>query len=747
MTDYRASLSRSQGREGWSIIFRHPIRLDPATGKAGRRVRRGLGTADQNQAAALVGQMNDLLAEPSLWQPSARQVAEKRFHPLIADIFYHDLAAETRDSFQIRETVISLPSSRDSEYRRVQLVGTTGSGKTTLLRQFLGTDPNKERFPSTSTAKTTVADTEVVFDDGAFRAIVTFFPRDMVRDHVEECLLSAALAAYRGEPQQNVMRKLLNHVDQRFRFSYVLGNGGQAIVDNDEDDEDPFFDRVDEGIPALDLEQTNSLLRRAVSCLRDLAQRHATRLRTELRAGAEDERIVEELFEENLDQLLKEDEDVQVLADEIMEEIESRFTALPKGVLHKTKQGWPDFWRFETTDKTEFIGAVSRFSSNYAPYFGMLLTPLVNGVRIAGPFMPPWAATQPRLVMLDGEGLGHTPDSSASVPTGLTSRFDDVDAILLVDNSAQPMQAGALAVARHLAATGKGSKLLICFTHFDLVGGPNLKGFQQKEQHIIGSVDKALSFVGSELGPFAERILRKRLLQGCFFVGGIERILRTESKRDRRTIQQLQALLKAVDDIVDRPLPVAARPSYDRMNLVLAVRQAVENFHSGWEARLGRSSEPGIGKEHWTRIKALSRRFAEAWAYEYDTLMPVADLHKELYESIYVFIQNPVEWSGGSPNDDEKQQRFDAFAEIISSGALRVSKRRLGQERIQEWQRAFSRAGVGSTFVRACIIADDVYGQAAPVPNIAPTPDKNRFLHEIIELVDVAARNCDVALR
>jgi hypothetical protein len=51
---------------------------------------------------------------------------------------------------------------------------------------------------------------------------------------------------------------------------------------------------------------------------------------------------------------------------------------------------------------------------------------------------------------------------------------------------------------------------------------------------------------------------------------------------------------------------------------------------------LGRVSRPGIDKAHWTKVKALSRRFAEAWAYEYDTLMPVADLHKELYEAIYV---------------------------------------------------------------------------------------------------------------
>lgn len=742
---YRASLSKSAGREGWSIIFRHPVRPDRSSGKPGLRVRRGLSTADKKEGERLVAQMNEILGDRSLWDVSARPLAEKRYEPLIVDIFYDQIVPEAMDAFALRDSLISLPSSNDSDYRRVQLLGTTGSGKTTLVRQCLGTNPTKERFPSTSTAKTTVADTEVLLDDGPYRAVVTFFPRDMVRDHVEECVLAAALSAYKGDPERVVMRKLLNHVDQRFRFNYILGNGGDVPVDDD--DEEDLFE--DEDQPAIDLEDTNNFLRRTVSILRTVAQKHAIRLRQDLLATSEDERVVEELFEENLDELLREDEDVQAIADEYIEQIERRFDALVSGSVEKTKQGWPRVWSLETErdGREEFIKAVSRFSSNYAPHFGTLLTPLVNGVRVAGPFKPSWMEEQPRLVLFDGEGLGHTPDSSASIPTSLTRRFDEVDAILLVDNAAQPMQAAPLAVARHLAATGKGAKLLMCFTHFDLVTGANLRGVQDKQDHVLASVEKALSFVGSELGPFAERILRKRLETGCFFVGGVDKALDPESRKAQRTIDQLSELLGAIDRVVEKPAPVAAKPAYDRMNLVLAVRKAVENFHGAWEARLGRGYRSGVNKEHWTRVKALSRRFANNWSDEYDTLRPVADLHKELYESIYVFIQSPVEWQGAMPNDDEKQHRFDSLAEAISTRALGVAKRRIAQERIQDWQNAFNQSGTGSTFVRAEIIAVHVYGNAAPVPAIAPTPDRNRFLHEIVELVNEAAQECDVELK
>src|SRR2546425_5381816 len=220
---HKATLSQSQGREGWSVIFRHPVLLDRATGKPGRRVRRGLGTKDEKLAGRLIAELNELLADRLFWEPSSRTTALTRFTPLVMDIFYHDMVPETADAFSIREAAIPLPRSSESGYRQVLLLGTTGGGKTTLVRQLIGTDPQSERFPSTSTARTTVADTKIFFSTGPFRAVVTFLPRDEVRDYLEESMAASALAAYQGDPDSEVLRRLLDHVDQRFRLSYVLG--------------------------------------------------------------------------------------------------------------------------------------------------------------------------------------------------------------------------------------------------------------------------------------------------------------------------------------------------------------------------------------------------------------------------------------------------------------------------------------------------------------------------------------------
>ena len=603
---FLATLSRSQGRNAWAVIFRHPVRIDPNTGKTGLRVRQGLRTADAAEADKLKDQLNQLLGDESYWNLSAKSDAESRFPRRVVEIFFHGMEPEENDFGAIREGIIALPTSQDSEYRRTLLLGTTGAGKTTLLRQLIGTDPETERFPSTSTGKCTVHETEVVLDDGLFRSVVTFFPVDEVREHLNECISEAVLAAYRGRSDTEVLRKLLMHVNQRFRFNYILGNGPQTTASDADDDADaPMLLNNNPDDQVIDLDNTTALLSKCISTLRSIAVRHGDQLKAELGATDEkDQRVVDELFEEQLDRRLRDDEEFHHISDNLMDEIELRFSLLDQeGTVRRNKQGWPQSWSWQTDDRAAFIRAMARFSSNYAPRFGRLLTPLVNGVRIAGPFIPEWNdGKQPKLVLLDGEGLGHTPKSMAAISTSLTRRIEFSDAIILVDNAMQPMQAAPVAAMKEMISSGSASKLLLIFTHFDEVKGDNLPNVLAKEQHVLASAENVLASIGEELGPFAERALRSRLMDACFFMGGIDEHLDATNKSQKRTIYQLQDMLAAIDAIIEKPTPVQAKPIYDRMNLVLAVKNAAEGFHDTWWPLLGLTYRPGISKEHWKRI-------------------------------------------------------------------------------------------------------------------------------------------------
>src|SRR5438128_2124760 len=137
MENYRASLSK--GRNGWCVIFRHPI-CKSGDGRQQLRVRRGLGTRDKVEAERLVAQLNEILADPNYWNPTSKEKAEAKFEPRIVAAFYEHISPENRDGWRDRDGAIPLPT-KDNGYATVHLVGTTGAGKTTLVRQLIGTDP------------------------------------------------------------------------------------------------------------------------------------------------------------------------------------------------------------------------------------------------------------------------------------------------------------------------------------------------------------------------------------------------------------------------------------------------------------------------------------------------------------------------------------------------------------------------------------------------------------------------------
>jgi hypothetical protein len=759
---YTASKVRDRGRERYSVIFRHPVRLD-TDGRAGRRIRRGLGTADPAEADRLVDQINELLANEEFWALTARATAVGRFDPRAISAFFDGMEpVPAGSSALLRDQHIPLPTSADG-YRQVLLLGTTGAGKTTVARQLLGSDPDADRFPSTSTAKTTIADTELIISDGNFRGVVTFSPRDEVIDHLVDCASKAAAGILRGDTDSDVARALLDHENQRFRFSYVLGRHYRNRVADLEntpatpnfgDDEDETygseFATEPESLPGIDLNESKKIIDGAVRTLRELVHEHAAEARAQLDASSDDEsRVAQEIIEEELDRILRNDEQFNGIVDSLLDEIEKRFEALTPGELFRNQQGWPSAWTFGCPDRETFLRAVNRFSSNYAPRFGHLLSPLVDGIRVAGPFSPTWhdGATSPKLVLIDGEGLGHTAKSAVVVPTEVAQRIGEVDAVLLVDNATQPMQAAPASAVRSILTAGHTSKLIFCFTHFDEVKGDNLGTASDRAQHVLSSVENFLSSIREEYPPRAEREIRRQLDGHSFFLSDIDKTLRPETANGRQSINQLRKMVIAIEAITEKPELGNARPVYDKVNLVLAITAATVAFHRRWKAILGVTAETDVDKEHWTRVKALNRRFAEGTADQYDTLRPVSELREFLKDEVYKSVGSPMDWRGGvRPNEEIATAVINEFSQAIARRLFEPLAERLRVSPLRIWQESFALGGPGSTGVRARIIVNDIFSQYVPVPGVAPSLNQNEFLHSIIKTIEAAAEDVGVEL-
>ncbi|MCX6602082.1 MAG: hypothetical protein NTV52_00605, partial [Acidobacteria bacterium] len=176
------------------------------------------------------------MSDDSLWTPAGRELAERSFDRRIVAAFYDELSPTPLDGWAIREGILPLPS-QDEGYAKVQLLGTTGAGKTTLLRQLIGTGRREEKFPSASPSKTTSCDIEIVTtDQPMFEAVVSFLPKDEVRQYIEESVCSAILSIVQKQREEIVQRRFLEHTDQRFRLKFLLGSPANASGDSGEDD-------------------------------------------------------------------------------------------------------------------------------------------------------------------------------------------------------------------------------------------------------------------------------------------------------------------------------------------------------------------------------------------------------------------------------------------------------------------------------------------------------------------------------
>lgn len=743
---YTATKSRSN-RPGWSMTFRHPLRN--YRGRAGLKMRRGLNTANDMDADRMIEEMNAILGDQSWWSATRRKEAEQRFSKQIVSAFYDEIQAGRDDPEALREAILNLPS-KDDGYSRIQFVGTTGAGKTSLLRQLIGSDPDEDRFPSTAPAKTTIADIEVVLAEGDFQAVVTFFTEFQTQANIEECVIDAALAVLENNPLDNVADRFLNHRDQKFRLSYILGSW-RTIDTSDGPDEISFDEEEETKIIAEegDISDTDRLANRQVIDdylvrIKKLAASVVHKLKSELdpdekEAGA-DKEALQQLVEESFDAYLTRDESFHELVQDILDSVRTRFDFVEAGNLERRPSGWPNRWVFKSENRAEFIRYVRRFSSNYWPHFGRLLTPLVEGMRVRGPLFPEFMQNHQKLVFIDGQGLGHTPDASSSVSTRVSRRFAQVDIILLVDNAQQPMQAAPLSVLREIASSGYHSKLAIAFTHFDQIKGQSLPSFADKRAHVMASVLNSLSSLRDVLGASVVKAIEHGIDKRCFMLGGVDR---NRQKLPPRAADYMKAELLQMVDFFEAailpPPPIEARPIYDPTGIAFAVQDAIAKFQGPWLARLGKGSYEGFRKEHWTRIKALNRRIAsgDELDYEYDSLRPIADLVMQLRESLSRFLNTPIGWTK-KPSDDQEEQAIVARVRQVVDVALRdLARQRLVELRLPEWQLAYdgpTARGKGSSDRRASAI-HAIYDAAAPMPDAVMTPSSVAFLTKIRGIV------------
>ena len=417
------------------------------------------------------------------------------------------------------------------------------------------------------------------------------------------------------------------------------------------------------------------------------------------------------------------------LTSDILDEIRGKFEQITEGKFEKTTTGWPKAWthKLPSEQREAFLKSVRFFSGIAHQSWGKLLTPLVNGMRVSGPFKPEWADTQPNLVLIDTEGLGHKSGATADLPEQTLALLHEVDVILLVDSAKNAMTNFAAGKALEAVVnSGHTQKLAITFTHMDAVKGDNLKG-QAKLDHIFGGVrNVAENQLAKNVSTEAARHLLQHLETSTFYVGKIDK---ADPKPAIPELSKLLAHLAAAQPPIFEPV---AFPQYSPDNLVLAIQEASHDFRQQWNGRLGLAAHAEFHPSPWQSIKALSRRYAEGWDDGF-YLRPISNLISALSAAISRFLENPIAWSG-SPTAEQKRETIDRIKAAITKKIPELSRHRLREQAQPAWHDAYVLRGSGSTFERRQRI-NNIYAKYVPIPDARGDKLVFDFLNEIKGIV------------
>ncbi|MDY7104058.1 MAG: hypothetical protein S0880_22980 [Actinomycetota bacterium] len=568
----------------------------------------------------------------------------------------------------------ALPGPRGTAgYHTVLVVGATGSGKTSLVRHLIGT-AGREPFPAVSRARTTIAETEVVMSpDPRWYAVATFRSEATVRTAIVENLVAATESIARGRPTHVVTHDLIDHTEQRIRLHHLLGDPGRT-----DDPREPYA-----GI---------------VARLTPVARRCGTDV------GA-----------------IEDDEVVRRLTDELLDAVRERLRSLWGGAYWPEDASWPTTWSCAADRREALFARILPLVSNDAAHFGALLTPLVDGIRLRGPFRPSFSANDPFLMVVDSEGLGHVTATATALPPELVDQLDRADRVVLVDNASMPIGAATLGALRQIVSSGHGRKLVVCFTHVDEVVGPDLPTFDARRMLLLDSLRQAKAHLAAEFGPSTARVLEDTIDERTFLLGSLHEGGTVAGAAERNAeLHRLLARLRA-DERPTARTTVAA--SIERDALDAAVLSAIGRYRLAWLRRLGLRPPADVRPLHWRRLAALARRIADG-GEGYDGILPAEELATLVVDAARRVIEEAAGPSDGADGGATAAAALGAMLDDVATEATRrlrtQARNHLFVARHGTWEAVCGLAGTGSAADRAQRVWDEVFdaelGLDVPAP-------------------------------
>ncbi|OQX05277.1 MAG: hypothetical protein BWK73_33905 [Thiothrix lacustris] len=332
-------------------------------------------------------------------------------------------------------------------------------------------------------------------------------------------------------------------------------------------------------------------------------------------------------------------------------------------------------------EKEEFILRNKELLKNEYPS----ISPLVEYTRIQGYLLADWMEVKEGFVLIDGEGIGHSLKERMDT---LSSRHYDYfrfcNSIVLVEKGDDPFVSGGKGAIESIILNGYKDKLRLVFSKTDRIEESNTNAYLKKR---IDNLKTAIEDNDIELQSNDLKFYK---------IGSLN-----QNTIPDKSKSEVNKLLK---DILSQVQLSHKTLEYDFSSFLYNLN--TEWFVDDFSKRMD--------KEHWTVIRALSRRLYN-FETEYKNIKPLSLVLMFIMKDINLFLRgvDDLDSSVIAAQNFIKQKSSQNLILFIFNGLI-SSKKHL-------WQQAYEEKGEGSHSRRKKFIIENI------IKSFIPNKDSEEF--------------------
>lgn len=614
------------------------------------------------------------------------------------------------------------------------LLGKAGVGKSTLIKKLSCFWNNEDiSFPFTDTSRTTTYPTDYCFvpKEKDFKFFVHFISDATLNLHLNECIERAInkmidLNFIHPNSADNEMDQIfeafVTDPTQSFDIRYSLGKyikTTSSAYSNKENGELIDF-----------WKKLHSKFNNLIEAIKEIAN---------LPNG--DASYYQLLYSDALKQ--KENNDIRNAYTSIYDYIYSRILSLRQKIIenvlknpivknpiidnlsenHQINSNMTTsflYCELDNESSEDFYKFIQIFTAKKAKFWGNSLFNLVSHLRIEISLNQQVKDTLPQkdfaFVIQDTIGIAHTNDKNGGFENSTQLKTDNLDAIILIDDSRFNGDNNIAAILQHLAARIDIKKIHFAFSFFDELIKEDFDEDDlnaEKINYLISTETNSIRNTIQNETQTTTLIQKLHSDETCFLAG-------LTNANDFVSVQNFINMLirKKLSENNDfkmfKPDPNKAFIEYDYRKIPLLYDKASRKYH------IQQNEIYMVQPPHYKTTEALTRRLAigETYFCGARVLKPVDDLYNQLITSLSDYIDNPQSINIASTDNPKIAVEIIAQLKALITEELRkdINAKFLNSDAIAKWKNLWLLTGIGSDFVRR-------KGIIAEEKNIAPDID------------------------